>query len=179
MHLLPPIRREVWWASHGMLKGRTVTVKLCFCFVLDSQCNSLLQGPKKLHCSQIVQENAAKSDEGKRREKGRCSTSWDHLSLSPSSQRPLNPTLQFTTHVRLEQLAFFFFKWLFPPCSRVSPLTKEPDPGAPSTVWSRCHITVNLTLLSQVTFPGYWASVPDGDSQRHLMGQLLKCGRSL
>lgn len=114
MHLLPPIRREVWWASHGMLKGRTVTVKLCFCFVLDSQCNSLLQGPKKLHCSQIVQENAAKSDEGKRREKGRCSTSWDHLSLSPSSQCPLNPTLQFTTHVRLEQLAFFFNGFFHP-----------------------------------------------------------------
>lgn len=156
MHLLPPIRREVWWASHGMLKGRTVTAKLCFCFVLDSQCNSLLQGPKKLHCSQIVQKNAAKSDEGKRREKGRCSTPWEHLSLSPSSQCPLNPTLQLTTHMRLEQLTFFF-KCLSPPCSRVSLLTKEPDPGAPSTVWSRCHTTVNLTncLRSPLLDTGY------------------------
>lgn len=132
MHLLPPIRREVWWASHGMLKGRTVTVKLCFCFVLDSQCNSLLQGPKKLHCSQIVQENAAKSDEGKRREKGRCSTSWDHLSLSPSSQCPLNPTLQFTTHVRLEQLTFFFLNGFFHPVLEFLPsprnLILEPPP---------------------------------------------------
>lgn len=127
VHLLPPIRREVWWDNRGMLKGRTITVKLCFCFVLDSQCNSLLQGPKKLHCSQIVQENAAKSDEGKRREKGRCSTPWERLSLSPSSPCPLNPSLQLTTHVRL-----FFFNGFFHPAPEFLPTPKnlilEPPP---------------------------------------------------